>query len=340
MKLIVQIPCLNEAETLPEVLAHIPRAIDGVDRVEVLIIDDGSTDGTADVARAHGADHVLTIGGNRGLANAFQNGIDACLRLGADIIVNTDGDHQYPGAEIPRLIQPILEGRADIVIGDRRPREGQSYTGIKKSLHRFGADIVRRAARTDTRDPVSGFRALTAEAALKLNIVTQFSYTTEMVIQSGRKRLRLVDVAVDTNPATRPSRLFRSTLGFVGRSARTIIQTYTMYRPLKAFLLMALIPLAIGMIPILRFILASFAGNGDGRIQSLILGSALVMIGVLIALFGLLADLLARQRHLTETLMERVKRLELQRTDLGPGRVTTAADTLPMEESDTASTEV
>ncbi|GAB5389541.1 MAG: glycosyltransferase family 2 protein [Alphaproteobacteria bacterium] len=315
--LIVQIPCLNEEKTLPSVVAEIPRDVPGFDRVEVLIIDDGSTDRTIEVAKECGVDHIVQVPTNRGLANAFQTGVDACLKLGADVIVNTDGDNQYPGEYIIPLVQPLIERKADIVIGNRQPRQRGHYNSLKKILHLFGAWAVRKASNTDVQDPVSGFRAISREAALKLNIVTKFSYTTEMVIQAGRKGLKLMDIEMETNAATRQSRLFKSIPSFVGRSGSTILQTYAMFRPLKVFVILGLTPVIIGMIPIVRFLYHYMMGDGEGRIQSLMLGSGMVSIGVVILVFGLLADLLARQRVLLEQALERVRKIELAVDEMG-----------------------
>jgi glycosyltransferase involved in cell wall biosynthesis len=303
-RLIIQIPCYNEAATLGVTLSELPREVPGITCVEWLVIDDGSTDGTGEVARRLGVDHVVRHARNRGLAQAFQTGIDACLRLGADIIVNTDADNQYPGAEIPRLIQPILEGRADIVIGDRRTQDLKHFSPIKKLLQRFGSFMVRRLSGTDVPDAVSGFRAISRRAATNLNIISSFSYTIEMVIQAGKKRLAVVSVPVSANPGTRESRLFRSARQFVTLSAATMVRTYTMYQPLRVFTSIGLLLAIIGAAPVLRFLYFYFAGEGAGHVQSLILGGVLLVVGLITVLIGLVADLIAANRRLLEMVLE------------------------------------
>ncbi|MEJ2122310.1 MAG: glycosyltransferase family 2 protein [Alphaproteobacteria bacterium] len=311
MKLIVQIPCHNEKETLQATLADIPRSIAGIDQVEVLVIDDGSTDQTAQVARALGADHVVRHIGNKGLARAFASGIDACLRHGADIIVNTDGDNQYCGTDIARLVEPILEGRADIVVGDRRSKTNPHFSIVKKGLQLLGSAVVRRVSGIAVPDAVSGFRAISREAALQLNIVSPFSYTIEMLIQAGAKQLCVTSVPVGTNAKTRESRLFRSVPHFIRRSVATIVRMYAMYRPLRVFFLIGGGLLFVGALPIVRFLYFYLLGDGGGHVQSLILGGVLVIIGFITLLFGLLADLIGFNRRLIELALERVRKLEL-----------------------------
>jgi glycosyltransferase involved in cell wall biosynthesis len=311
MKLIVQIPCYNEAETLEATLADIPRSIAGIDRVEVLIIDDGSSDGTADVARKLGADHVVRHTGNKGLAQTFASGIDACLRLGADIIVNTDGDNQYCGADIARLVEPILEGRADIVVGDRGSKTNPHFSFFKKRLQRLGSAVVRRVSGTTVPDAVSGFRAISREAALQLNIVSPFSYTIEMLIQAGAKRLCVASVPIGTNAKTRESRLFQSIPHFLRRSVATILRVYAMYQPLRVFCLIGGSLVVVGIVPIIRFLYFYLLGDGGGHVQSLILGGVLVIVGFITLLFGMLADLIGFNRRLIELALHRVIKLEL-----------------------------
>lgn len=312
MKLIVQIPCYNEAETLPATIAAIPRRIDGVDRVEILVIDDGSTDGTADIARDHGAHYIVRQKRNRGLANAFRCGLDAALRAGADIVVNTDGDNQYAGSDIPKLVQPILDGRADIVIGDRQTRSLRHFSWTKRLLQSLGSRTVRFLSGVDVPDAVSGFRAMSREAAMQLNIVSGFSYTIEMLIQAGRRRMAVMSVPISTNEVTRQSRLFKTIPGFVSRSLSTMMRIYAMYQPLKVFAIAALALAVIGLIPILRFLYFFAIGEGAGHVQSLVLGGVLVVIAALTFLFGLVADLIGFNRRLLEITLEKVRALELK----------------------------
>ncbi|MDJ0949736.1 MAG: glycosyltransferase family 2 protein [Alphaproteobacteria bacterium] len=311
MKLIVQIPCYNEEGTLARTVRDIPRVIAGVDSVEVLIVDDGSRDRTVEVARDCGVDHIVRHPNNKGLARSFRTGLEACLRHGADIIVNTDGDNQYAGADIPKLIQPILDGRADIVVGDRQTDGIAHFSWLKKKLQRFGSAFVRQLSGTQVPDAVSGFRALSREAALRINIVTSFSYTIEMLIQAGNKRMAVASVPIATNGKLRESRLFRNMPVFLARSAETIARMYAMYRPLKVFSALGAILLLAGAAPIVRFLYFYFAGDGSGHVQSLILGGVLILAGSMTLLIGLLADLINFNRRLIETTLEKVSRIEL-----------------------------
>ena len=309
MKLIIQIPCYNEQQTLPQTLADIPRKIAGVDQVDVLIVDDGSTDRTVEIARDCGADYIVRHKNNRGLAWTFRTGLDTCLRLGADIIVNTDGDNQYAGADIPRLIQPILDGTADIVIGDRQTDGIAHFSWIKKRLQNLGSSVVRRLSNTDVPDAVSGFRALSRDAAMKINIVSSFSYTIEMVIQAGQKRLALASVPIRTNPKSRNSRLFKSIPRFVAQSLGTMVRMYAMYQPLRVFFYIGSAALIVGLVPILRFLWFYLQGQGQGHIQSLFLGGTLVVIGISAYLVGLVADLINHNRQLIEIMLEQTRRV-------------------------------
>lgn len=320
MKLIVQIPCYNEEATLPETVAAIPRHIDGVDVVEILVIDDGSTDRTVETARALGVDHIVTQTRNRGLAHAFRTGLDACLKAGADIIVNTDGDNQYSGADIPRLVRPILEGQADIVVGDRETSQVAHFSPLKKLLQAMGSWIVRRLSRIDVPDAVSGFRAISREAAMRLNIVSGFSYTIEMLIQAGRKRMAVASVPVATNRVMRQSRLFKSVPDFIQRSVATMLRIYAMYQPLKVFAIVGVVLAVIGMLPILRFLYFYAIGDGDGHVQSLVLGGVLIIIAVLSFLIGLVADLIGFNRQLLEITLEKVREIELKMARMEDGR--------------------
>jgi glycosyltransferase involved in cell wall biosynthesis len=315
MKLIVQIPCFNEEETLAQTIADLPRHIDGIDQIEVLVIDDGSTDGTAEVARRSGADHIVRHIRNQGLARAFRTGLDACLGLGAGIIVNTDADNQYAGAAIPELVRPILEGRADIVLGDRRPGRLPHFSAGKRRLQRLGSRVVRRLSRfseTEVPDAVSGFRALSRAAALKLNIASSFSYTIEMLIQAGHERMAVASVPVEVNPRTRASRLFRSVPQFLAQSLVTMVRTYTMYKPLRVFTGLGTAFVLAGAVPVIRFLVYYLMGQGSGKVQSLVLGGVLLIFGFVSLLIGVIADLIAFNRSLLETVLEKVRRLEAE----------------------------
>jgi glycosyltransferase involved in cell wall biosynthesis len=312
-KLIIQIPCLNEAATLPATLADLPRAIPGIDVIETLVIDDGSRDGTADVARACGVDHVVRLTRNKGLAAAFTAGIDASLKCGADVIVNTDADNQYSGQEIPKLIAPLLRGEADIVIGDRNIAELETMSWRKRQLQRLGSWVVRQVSNTSVPDTTSGFRAYTREAALRMTIVSEFSYTLESIIQAGKKRMAIAHVPVQTNPRTRESRLFDSMYGYIKRSAATIVRIYAMYEPLKVFTYLGSAIFGAGLVLALRFLYYYFTGfTGGGRfVQSLIIAAVLMIVGFQVVLIGLVADVISGNRKLLEDLLYRVRSLEL-----------------------------
>jgi glycosyltransferase involved in cell wall biosynthesis len=314
MKLIVQIPCLNEEATLAETLRGIPRSIPGVERVEVLVIDDGSTDRTSQVARESGADHVVRFTRHKGLAAGFMAGLDACVRLGADVIVNTDADNQYPGHEIPRLIAPILAGEADMVVGDRGVKDVAHFSWTKRRLQTLGSWVVRKVSGTSVPDTTSGFRALNREAALRINIVSEFSYTLESIIQAGKKRMAVRHLPVEAR-ATRPSRLFASTWEYVKRSGATILRIYAMYEPLKVFLILGSMLLLGGVSLGVRY--AWFWWNGDirGHLQSAILSVLLLILGFQTLQWGVMADLIASNRKLLEDLLYRVRKQELERED-------------------------
>lgn len=310
MKLIIQIPCLNEAQTLPPTLADLPRAIAGIDTIEVLVIDDGSRDGTADVARACGVDHVVRLRRNKGLAAAFQAGIDACLKAGADIIVNTDADNQYAGGDIPTLIAPLLQGDADICIGDRNIAALDHMSRRKRRLQRLGSWVVRQVSNTTVPDTTSGFRAYTREAAMRMTIVSEFSYTLESIIQAGKKRMAIAHVPVTTNPRTRESRLFDSIFSYIKRSSATIVRIYTMYEPLKVFTYLGLAVSGIGLVGILRFLYYYAYGQALRHTASLVASATLILVGFLVLALGLLADVTAANRKLLEDLLYRVRSLE------------------------------
>lgn len=310
MKVFVQIPCLNEELTLPLVLESIPKQIPGVDEVHILIIDDGSSDRTVDIAREHGVTHFVRHTGNKGLARSFSDGVTYALSHGADIVVNTDGDNQYPQSKIPELIAPLLEGVADISIGDRQTSTIAHFSPFKRSLQRVGSRVVNLAAGTNIPDAASGFRAYSRESLLRLNVVTEFSYCMETIIQAGHKRLRLASIPIETNPKTRESRLFSSIWQHVGESGRAIIRSYLMFRPLAFFLPLGTVLTLISLIPFIRYLVLWLTGAAGDHIQSLILGSALLVGGLLSFALGLLADLMRINRILVEDSLERMKRIQ------------------------------
>ncbi len=314
MKLIVQIPCLNEEQTLPETLASIPRCIPGVDKVEVLVVDDGSTDRSSAVAREHGADHVVRFTRRKGLAAGFMAGLDASLRFGADIIVNTDADNQYPNEEIPRLIAPILAGQADLVIGDRGVGEVEHFSWTKRRLQTIGSWIVRKVSSTRVPDTTSGFRALNREAALRINIVSEFTYTLESIIQAGKKRLAVAHIPI-TPRRTRPSRLFTSTWEYVKRSGSTIVRIYATYEPLKIFFMLGSTLFLAGLILGLRYAYFWWLGEIRGHLQSAILSVLLLILGFQTLQWGVMADLIANNRKLIEDLLYRLRRYEIKERD-------------------------
>ncbi|WP_322806522.1 glycosyltransferase family 2 protein [Thermanaerothrix sp.] len=305
MKLIIQIPCYNEAEVLPTTLRNLPRQIEGVDCVEVLVIDDGSTDNTAEVARAAGADHIVRLKRHAGLAEAFKVGLDACLRLGADIIVNTDADEQYKPEDIPTLIAPILRGEAELVIGDRGVAAQPNFSPLKRRLQTWGSHVVSQAAGIPIPDATSGFRAMTREVALRTNVLSHYSYTLETLIQAGNHRFAIASVPVRTNPPRRPSRLMRGLWDYLLNSGVTIVRAYTMYRPLRVFTTIGLGLIALGLVPLVRFLVFYFQGRGSGNVQSLILGAVLLIVGFQTILIGLVADLINFNRKLLEEILYR-----------------------------------
>jgi glycosyltransferase involved in cell wall biosynthesis len=312
VKLIIQIPCLNEAATLPATLADLPRSVPGIDVIETLVVDDGSRDGTADVARRCGVDHIVRLTRNKGLAAAFMAGIDASLRQGADFIVNTDADNQYGGHEIPKLLAPLLNGSADIVIGDRNIAEVEHMGWRKRQLQRLGSWVVRQVSSTSVPDTTSGFRAYTREAALRMTIVSEFSYTLESIIQAGKKRMAIAHVPVKTNARTRDSRLFDSIFSYIKKSSATIVRIYTMYEPLKVFTYIGMLVFSGGVALGIRFLYYFFfVDRGIGHIQSLILAAVLMIVGFQVVLIGLLADVISANRKLLEELVYRVRSLEM-----------------------------
>jgi glycosyltransferase involved in cell wall biosynthesis len=309
-KLIIQIPCYNEAATLPSALAALPRHIHGIDSVEVLIIDDGSKDGTARVAAAAGVDHIVRFRRNLGLAAAFTAGIEEALRRGADFIVNTDADNQYQASDIPRLIEPLLAGRADVVVGDRQVGTLPNFSPLKRRLQVFGSWVIGRASGLRTPDATSGFRAMTRDAALRTFVLSGYSYTLETLIQAGASRMTLEYIPIHINPQTRPSRLMRSIPHYLRKSGATILRSYTMYRPLRVFSMLGVTLIAAGTVPGIRFLYLMSIGQRVGHVQSLILAAILLVVGFQVMLIGLLADLLSCNRKLLEEVIYRVRKLE------------------------------
>ena len=321
MKLIVQIPCLNEEETLPATLAALPRALPGIDVVEWLVIDDGSTDRTCEVARAHGVDHVVRFGTNQGLARAFMAGLEACVQAGADIIVNTDADNQYDAADIPKLIEPILAGRAEIVVGARPIDEIEHFSPLKKLLQKLGSWVVRQASRTSIPDSPSGFRAISRNAALQLNVFSGYTYTLETIIQAGQKNIPITSVPVRTNPVTRPSRLIKGIPDYIRRSVFIIFRVFLLYRPLRTFFWMGMAFLTPGVLLLVRWLVLFLLGEvhpGRTRAPGLILAAILIFIGFQLWTFGFVADLMAANRRLLEDLQLRLRRMEADRPPRGP----------------------
>jgi len=300
IKVIIQIPCFNEANTLPFVLGDLPKSISGVDCIEVLVIDDGSGDGTAEIARSLGVQHVISHRVNRGLAAAFATGMTESLRLGATVIVNTDGDHQYPGRFISDLVEPILDGRADVVVGNRNPELDRRNGWFKRILYWVGRRTVSWLVSQPIPDPVSGFRAYSAECATQMHIVTTYSYTLESLVQCIEKGFALEFVPIETNSPTRPSRLFKSHASFIARSGTTLLRVFFMFHPLKTLMWLSLLLAVIGTIPIVRFVFFYLAGNGNGHLQSLVLGAALLVLAAIVLVAGLLADLISQNRRLIE----------------------------------------
>ncbi len=307
--LLIQIPCYNEAETLPLVLSDIPRSMAGIEKIEIQIIDDGSTDQTVEVARAHGVHHVLTNIGNKGLGQAFQRGVDHAIKLGADILVNTDGDNQYPSQSIPILINPILERQAEIVIGDRRTSHVKHFSWTKKFFQWLGTRVTRLLSGDKTiSDAVSGFRAYSKTAMLELNVTTDFSYVLDTTIQSSNKKLKMASVPITTNPPTRPSRLFSNMWQHIRKSTVDLLRTFAFYKPLRVFFGFGSILFLLGCIPIIRFLYAFFfIDGGDGKIQSLIIGSILLSVSFNCFALGIIGDLMSRNRQLMERVLKKVK---------------------------------
>jgi glycosyltransferase involved in cell wall biosynthesis len=307
MKIIVQIPCYNEERDIGEVIRDVPRKISGVDQVEVMVIDDGSTDRTVEKAKAAGADHILSLRNHKGLAMAFQAGMDRSIELGADVIVNTDGDHQYRGEDIPQLVQPVLSHEADVVIGERPIEEIKEFSWVKKKSQRVGSFIVRKLAGMDVKDVTSGFRAYSREAALRITILTRYTYTWESTIQMGRARLKVTHVPVGINPTLRPSRLIQSKAQYVKFFFATVIRIYAKYEPLKVFSIIGGLFLTFALLLFFRFWYFYAIGEGGGHIQSLIFGAVLALVGIQNFVIGLVADLIAANRLLLEDAHYRIR---------------------------------
>src|SRR5438876_3807459 len=350
MKLIIQIPCFDEEEQLPGTLADLPRELPGIDQVETLVIDDGSTDRTVEVARACGVNHIVRLTNNKGLAAAFQAGLDASLKLGADIIVNTDADNQYYGGDIPKLVEPIVRGEADMVVGDRVVESIEHFSPLKKRLQRLGSAVVRRASETNVPDTTSGFRAYNREAAIQLQVVSKFTYTLETIIQAGKMLVAVDHVPIRTNPKLRESRLFGSMWAYVRTNAASIFRVYTQYEPLRVFLAAAAVVGLIALAVWIRFAVLFITGHGQGHVQSVVLGSMLFVVAVQLAALGVIGDLLANNRVLIQRALERTRRIELklgvEPSHYEPGqlprrsRVATAEPSLEAAELPTAMAEV
>lgn len=311
MKVIIQIPCYNEEKTLPITLRALPRSLAGIDVVEWLVIDDGSTDDTVNVAKQHGVDHVISHPKNLGLARTFMTGLNTALKMGADIIVNTDADNQYSAADIPKLILPILEGKAEIVIGERPIKDIPHFSGIKKILQRIGSSVVRYVSKTEIPDAPSGFRAISRNAALQLNVFNEYTYTLETIIQAGIKNMAVRSVPITVNEDLRPSRLVKSIPAYVQRSILTILRIFVVYKPLRFFMFIGVGVFSSGFLIGLRFLYYFSIGSGSGHIQSLILAAVLLIIGFQIILVGILSDLVAVNRKILEDIQYRVRKLEI-----------------------------
>lgn len=315
MKLIIQIPCYNEAETLEIALNDLPKTIEGIDEIEYLIINDGSTDKTVEVALNWGVHYVVNFARNKGLAKGFMAGLNACLEYGADIIVNTDADNQYCGADVETIVRPILEGKADIVVGERPIDQTEHFSPLKKKLQHFGSWVVRKASKTDIPDAPSGFRAFSREAALRLNVINDYTYTLETIVQAGRNKMAIISVPIRTNGELRPSRLFGSMFGYIKKSMLTIIRAFLMYRPLQFFTTLGTILLLIGVGIGIRFLVYFASGEGAGHVQSLILASMMIILGVMTGIVGMQADIIAGNRKLLEDIQYHVRKMDCEKKE-------------------------
>ena len=309
MKLIIQIPCYNEEKTLEIALNDLPKQISGIDQIEYLIINDGSKDNTVEVAKKWGIHYIVNFKHNKGLAKGFMAGLDACLKNGADIIVNTDADNQYCGDDIEKLVRPILEGKADMVIGERPIDQTEHFSPLKKKLQHLGSWVVRKASDTDIPDAPSGFRAYSRDAAMRLNVINEYTYTLETIVQAGREKMAITSVSIRTNAELRPSRLFSSMFGYVKKSMLTIIRSFMMYKPLKFFCTLGAISIFLGILIGIRFLILFFHGGGTGNIQSLILASMLIIIGVQTCIVGMQADVIAANRKILQDIQYKVRKI-------------------------------
>lgn len=312
MKLIIQIPCYNEEKTLPLTVRDLPKSIEGIDIIETLVIDDGSSDDTIATAKQAGVDHILSFKNNKGLAYAFAAGIEKCLELGADIIVNTDGDNQYNGQDIPKLVKPVIDGNADMAVGDRQIDTIAHFSWIKKKFEKKGSAIIRKLSQTSIIDTVSGFRAFSKEAAMRINTFTEFSYTLENLIQLGNQKLEIISVPIRTNEKLRESRLAKNIPDFISSQIATILRVYSTYKALKVFTFIGLILILPGLFGFLRFLYFYFTTGGQGHIQSLIFSTALVLIGFIVFMFGIIADMISNNRKLIEKTLLKIKKIELK----------------------------
>lgn len=315
MKLIIQIPCYNEEATLPQTLADLPRTVEGFDKVEWLVVDDGSVDATSEVARANGVDHVVRLPQNGGLARAFSKGIETCLALGADVIVNTDADNQYQGADIPKLVEPVLNGEAHIAIGARPIESIEDFSLFKKWLQRLGSSVVRSLSLTDVDDAPSGFRAINREAAKKMNVFSRYTYTLETIIQAGQEGLTIQSVPIRVNARTRKSRLVKSLFGYVQRSMVTLLRIFVVYRPMRFFMTLAGLVSSVGVILGIRYLYFVYIGEGSGHIQSVVLAALMLGSGLLLMVVALITDLISVNRKLLEKVDYRISKLEDQIVD-------------------------
>ena len=313
MKLIIQIPCYNEEKTLPVTYKDLPKQIEGIDEIETLIINDGSTDNTVEVARKIGVNHIVNFNRNKGLARAFSAGIEKCLELGADIIVNTDADNQYCGQDIPKLVKPVVEGKADVVVGDRQTDKISHFSWTKKKLQKIGSALIRKLSNTKVDDTVSGFRAFSRDAAMRINTLTEFSYTIESLIQLGNQKLKIISVPIRTNDELRKSRLFKSIPSFLTLQLSTILRVYATYKALRVFTVIGLIVILPGLFGFGRFLYYYFTVGGEGHIQSLIFSTVLINVGFIVFMFGIIADLISSNRKLIENALYKIKKIELDK---------------------------